>query len=169
MNNDLIKKYTVDLEKIQNVDQQAIKDFRSGKISASELTKINAGNVNLVKNIISEIGFPTITLTSQKAYKVAVLVILHSGDLQLLSESIKILENVDTNSIQRKDIAYMIDKSRIIQDRPQLYGTQYKINKDGKFEFMEIENPQELEKRRAEYGMESFFEYKKTVEKNLQK
>jgi hypothetical protein len=167
MNNDLIKKYTVDLEKIHDIDQRAIKDFESGKISTPELTKININNVNTIKDIIGEIGFPTIQLTSEKAYRTTVLVILHSGDLELLNNSIKTMENMDASSIQRKDIPYMIDKSRVIQGRPQLYGTQYKIDKDGIFEFIEIENPEELEKRRALYGMESFTKYRKTIEQNL--
>lgn len=169
MNNDLIKKHTSDLERIQNIDQQAIKDFRAGKISASELTKINTDNVDFVKKVIAEIGFPTIDLTSEKAYRAVVLVILHSGDLELLNSSIKTMENDKSGSTKKRDIAYMIDKARVTQSMPQLFGTQYKIDKDGNFEFIEIENPEELEKRRAEYGMESFVEYKKTVEKSTRK
>ncbi len=169
MNNNLIKKFTSDLERIQNIDQQATKDFKAGKISASELTKINTDNVYFVKKVIAEIGFPTIHLTSEKAYRATVLVILHSGDLELLNSSIKTLENDKSGSIKKRDIAYMIDKARVTQSMPQLFGTQYKIDKDGNFEFIEIENPKELEKRRAEYGMESFVEYKKTVEKSIRK
>ncbi len=167
MNNDLIRKYTIDLENIQDTDQKAIKDFKSGRISVSDLSKINSDNVNTLKSIISKIGFPTITLTSQKAYRAAVLVILHSGDIELLNNSIEIMENLEKGLIQRKDIAYMIDKMRVIQGQSQLYGTQYKIDKDGHLKFLDIENLQDLEKRRAQYGMESFVEYKKIIEQSL--
>ena len=162
---DLIKRNTLTLENIIETDQQAIKDFRAGKITASILQEINRKNVTIVKKIITEIGFPTIHLTSQKAYKAAVLVILHSGDLEFLNQSIKNLQDIDPLSIQKRDIAYMIDKVRVIQKLPQLYGTQYTISKDGVLVYIEIEKPEDLEKRRAEYGMESFEEYKKIVEK----
>ncbi len=150
-------------------DQQAIKDFRAGKITASDLTEINRMNVGIVKKIISEIGFPTIIITSQKSYKAAVLVVLHSGDVDFLNESIRNLQNADPTSIQKRDIAYMIDKTRVIQKLPQLYGTQYNIDKDGVLKYIDIEKPEDLEERRAEYGMESFEEYKKIVEKSLGK
>ncbi len=167
MNVASIQKHTLVLETLMEVDQQAIKDFRAGKITASDLTEINRKNVTIVKKIITEIGFPTINLTSQKAYKASVLVVLHSGDIVFLSESIKNLQNADPVSIQKRDIAYMIDKSRVIQKLPQLYGTQYNIDKNGVLKYIEIEKPEELEKRRAEYGMESFEEYKKIVEQSL--
>jgi hypothetical protein len=159
---------TVTLETMMETDQQAIKDYRSGKITASDLTEINRKNVISVKKIITEIGFPTINLTSRKAYRGAVLVILHSGDLEFMDQSIKNLQNANPISIQKKDIAYMIDKTRVIQKLPQLYGTQYNIDKDGVLKYIDIEKPEDLEKRRAEYGMESFEEYKKIVEKSLQ-
>lgn len=167
MDTALIKKHTLTLETIIETDQQAIKDFRAGKITASYLTKINRENATIVKKIIAEIGFPTINLTSQKAYKAAVLVALHSGDVDFLNESIRNLHNTDPISIQKRDIAYMIDKARVIQKLPQLYGTQYNIDDDGVLKYIEIEKPEDLEKRRAEYGMESFGEYKKTVEKSF--
>lgn len=167
MDTDLIKKNTLTLETIIETDQQAIKDFKAGKITAFDLTEINRKNVAIVKKIITEIGFPTINLTSQKAYKAAVLVVLHSGDIEFLNQSIKNLQNADPVSIQKKDIAYMIDKVRVIQKLPQLYGTQYNIDKNGVLKYIEIEKPEDLEKRREEYGMESFSEYKKVVEENL--
>ena len=167
MDTALIKKNTLTLETIMETDQQAIKDFRAGKITASDLTEINRKNVTVVKNIITEIGFPTINLTSQKAYKAAILVVLHSGDIDFLNESIKNLHDADPISIQKRDIAYMIDKSKVIQKLPQLYGTQYNIDKDGVLKYIDIEKPEDLEKRRAEYGMESFEGYKKVVEKSL--
>ena len=62
----------------------------------------------------------------------------------------------------------MKDKVRVIQKLPQLYGTQYNISEDGVLKYLDIENPEEIEKRREEYGMESFEEYKKVVEKSFQ-
>jgi len=168
MNTTLIKRNTLILETVHETDQQAIKDFRLGRITASDFAGINDKNIGVVKKVIAEMGFPTVGLTSIKAYKAAVLVVLHSGDLELLNQSIETLRNADPASIQKRDIAYMIDKMRVIQNLPQLYGTQYRINKTGKVAFIDIERSKDLEKRRAEYGMESFEEYRKVIEKSLQ-
>lgn len=90
-----MKKNTLKLETIMEIDQQAIKDFRAGKIIISEHVEINKTNVEVVKKIISEIGFSTINLTSQKAYKAAVLVVLHSGDLEFLNQSVYSMESFE--------------------------------------------------------------------------
>ena len=163
MNDALIKKYTPTLEGFYGIDQQGINDFRAGKISGPDLTEINKKNVATIKKIIAETGFPTITRTSKRAYKAAVLIVLHSGDVELLEQSVTTLLKADADSIERKDIGYMVDKSRIAQNRPQLYGTQYRKEANGDMHFHEIENPVDLEQRRAEMGMESFEEYKKLV------
>ena len=152
------------MEGILQTDQNALKDFKKGKISPRELANINAKNVQIVKEIISQIGFPTIKRTSYKAYKAAVLVVLHSEDITFINQSVKHLQDAEPLTIERRDIAYLVDKARVIQNMSQLYGTQYVIDVNRKITFISIQKPDELEKRRAELGMESFDDYKKSVE-----
>ena len=52
MDKSLIKKYTLTLEAIMETDQQAIKDFKVGKITVSEYIYINKTNVEVVKKNI---------------------------------------------------------------------------------------------------------------------
>ena len=167
MNNPLFKQYTHILEEIKIADQQAIKDFRNEKIDSGKLISINNGNLSTVKKIISEIGLPTIPNTSHEAYKSMILIALHSGDVIFLKEILKRLQNEDSTAIDRRDIAYITDKMRVIQNQLQLYGTQYRIEANGNMYYIEIEDPEKLEQRRRELGMESFEEYKKTVEQSL--
>lgn len=53
----------------------------------------------------------------------------------------------------------MIDKARVIQNLPQVYGTQYRVDAQKNVTFIEIEDPENLEKRRQEMGMETFKGY----------
>jgi len=152
------------LEAIFEVDQQAIRDFRAGRINEAGLAQVNKEHVDIIRRIISRAGFPTIDSTSRKAYKAAVLIVLHSDDLELLNQSIQALTNAQPASIEKKDIGYMVDKARLAQNLPQVYGTQYKIGPSGAVEFIEIEDPADLDKRRAELGMGSFSEYRKMAE-----
>ena len=152
------------LEEIKIADQQAIKDFRNKKIDSDRLISINNKNLNTVKKIITEIGLPTISNTSYEAYKSVILVALHSGDAKFLKEILEQLQSVNPSTIERRDIAYITDKMRVIENQPQLYGTQYKIDPNGNVNYIEIEDVENLEQRRRELGMESFEEYKKMVE-----
>ena len=167
MNNILVKKYHHTLEEIKVADQQAIKDFRDKIIDSNKLISINNEHLNTVRRIISDFGLPTITNSSHDAYKAVVLVALHSGDVGFLENILQELKMANSSSIEKRDIAYVTDKMRVIQNQPQLYGTQYKISANGDMHYIEIEDPENLERRRVELGMESFEEYKKTVERSI--
>ncbi len=152
------------LESILDADQNAIKRFKSGHITTQELNDSTKKHILTLKEIIAEIGFPTISNTSKNAYKAAVMTILHSGDLDLLNESINSLEVAPAGSIERRDIGYMIDKAQILKNMPQIYGTQYKVDRAGKISFIPILEEENIDARRRELDMEPWAEYKKQVE-----
>ena len=155
------------LESIIYVDQNAIKEFRDGVISVSKLIEINNKNVKTIKDVITSIGFPYISLTSPKAYRATILVVLHSADLELIKSAIDFLNCAKPDDVERKDLAFLHDKWRVTQGLPQLYGTQYKIDQGGQIKFVDIDDQRELDKRRTALGMETFEEYRKKVQDNL--
>ncbi len=151
------------LESIREADQKAIKDFKAGQISASILASINAKHAETVRAFISAHGFPTKSNASEKAYKAAVLVALHSGDEAMLTQSIDAVRLAHDGSVERKDIAFMTDRLCVLQGKRQRYGTQYKIGSDGAIDFIDIEDLAGLDARRKELGMEPFAEYESYV------
>ena len=56
-------------------------------------------------------------------------------------------------------MVYLIDRSRVLQNLLQIYGTQYKILEDGKIGLFPIENPEGVDERRKEMEMESLENY----------
>lgn len=52
-----------------------------------------------------------------------------------------------------------------MENLPQVYGTQYKINNRKKLNFLKIEDFKNLEKRRKSFGMETMDEYKEKIRK----
>jgi len=155
------KEITHILELVYKNDQQAIRDFRAGKIDAVKLKSINLENIRILQEILKNSDFPTINRTSHLAYKAAILVTLHSGDLKLLNTVIDFIQKVPKPEVEKSDIAFLIDKSRILKNLPQLYGTQFKKRVDGVIEFIEIEDLNNIDKRRAELDMEPFESYRK--------
>ena len=101
------------LESIHTKDQQAIRDFRAGKIDAEKLKEINLDHVSKLFNIIEVFGYPTIKNTSHTAYKTAILIVLHSENPELLEKTASFLRKTSSNDIERGDLAYIIDKSLV--------------------------------------------------------
>jgi mannose-1-phosphate guanylyltransferase len=69
--------------------------------------------------------------------------------------------------IDKKELAYLIDRSRILKKLPQVYGTQYKQLPNNQIDFFQIEKAEDVDIRRAEFGMETLGEYKKRAESFL--
>ncbi|WP_164492746.1 DUF6624 domain-containing protein [Streptomyces lydicus] len=55
-----------------------------------------------------------------------------------------------------KQVAYLTDRRRIIAGQPQLYGTQFSYMQTGTPVPYAIDDPDELDARRAEMGLEPF-------------
>jgi hypothetical protein len=111
------------IESVQDLDQQAIKDFLSGTITREALDHINRENKAFLVESIALHGFPFKDITSEKAYKGAFLVVQHSCDLGLMDATIEAFSGASVARIDRKDLGYLIDRARILRNLPQVYGT----------------------------------------------
>ena len=63
-----------------------------------------------------------------------------------------------TRTVVPADLAYLEDRVRVHAGQPQLYGTQFNIA-GGEFGPFPIEDPQRLDERRAQAGLEPFAAY----------
>jgi hypothetical protein len=168
MNPDIIQ-CTHAFEDLAEIDQNSIRDFNEKKITGDQLVFSRQQNLDRLHELIDQCGFPYIDKTSHQAYKGAILTILHSGLIDLMTETLKIIENAPLGAVEKRDMAYLIDKIRILQKRPQVYGTQYLINLEGVVTFVEIEDIANINRRRELFGMETFEEYKKLVMENVKR
>lgn len=58
-----------------------------------------------------------------------------------------------------REIAYLEDRVRVGEQRPQLYGTQFHQNDQGEWEPFPIEDEEQVDQRRAERGLGPLAEY----------
>ena len=151
------------LESIQDLDQQAIKDFLSGTITRDALDRINRENKAFLIESIALYGFPFKDIASERAYKGAFLVVQHSCDLGLMDATIEAFLGASEAQIDRKDLGYLIDRARILRNLPQVYGTQYQKLSDGTINFLPIEDREGVNGRRAELRMGTIEEYEKAA------
>lgn len=93
-----------------------------------EMEKVHKANAKRLREIISEIGFPTIAKVGSKASDAAWLIIQHSiGEPEFMKEGYRMMiENSD--DINPKNKAYLYDRIQVFQGNPQKYGTQLMMN-----------------------------------------
>jgi hypothetical protein len=151
------------LEKALKEDQLARTNFKKGKLSLADLLEIDWIHQEILLNIINTSGFPTKTKFSKNAYKAAVIITLHSSNILLLENTISVLQNESPETVEKRDMAYLIDKLRVLKNKPQLYGTQFRKSAHGKIIFLPIEDEEHLEERRRKLNMESFEDYKNSI------
>jgi hypothetical protein len=99
----------------------------AGKLSHGyhpEMEKVHKDNEKRLREIIAEIGFPTISKVGKQASDAAWLIIQHSiGEPGFMKQCYKMMEE-SLHDIDPKNKAYLYDRIQVFQSRPQKYGTQ---------------------------------------------
>ena len=109
--------------------------------------------------IVIRIGWPTVSKVGDEASHAAWLLVQHADHDVVFQRAclslMKLMESASETGItevRRSDIAYLEDRVRVNLGKPQLYGTQF-MEVDGRFVSWEIENPEEVNKRRLQMGL----------------
>ncbi|MBB6369657.1 DUF6624 domain-containing protein [Chryseobacterium shigense] len=89
-----------------------------------EMEKIHRQNAERLREIIKEIGLPTVSKVGEKASDAAWLVVQHSiGEPEFMKECYKMMVG-NKEDISPLNIAYLHDRIQVFQGKPQRYGTQ---------------------------------------------
>jgi hypothetical protein len=79
---------------------------------------------------------------------------------------LRLLEkSVEQKEAEKKNLAYLIDRVCVNSKKWQSFGTQFHIDKKIKFGPYPIKDVKNLNKRRKEFGLESFTIYKRSMQK----
>ena len=114
--------------------------------SGGEITAVDQKNLTRMKQIVSDFGWPTISLVGKKASHMAWLLVQHADThlkfqkhcLNLMKEAIKKKE------VMLPDIAYLTDRVLVNQGKLQIYGTQF---------YKPVRDKQDLNVRRLSMGL----------------
>ena len=153
----------------QAVRNRMTKVFRSGgeipPELAKEVARVDKVNRERLKEIIAEHGWPTYDLVGSEASRAAWLVVQHSDrDVEFQKKCLALMEPlVKKNQVGKRDFAYLWDRVAVNGGKKQRYGTQIE-SKDGKWQPKPVEDPSNLDKRRAEVGLTPIAYYLKVFE-----
>jgi hypothetical protein len=120
-------------------------------------------NLIKVKKIIDENGWLGSDIIGEKGNKTLFLVIQHS-DYKTQAAYIPVLrEAVKNHNAKASHLALLEDRVALSQGKRQIYGSQVgQDNKTGEYYIFPIEDPDNVDKRRSEVGLEPISEYLKT-------
>jgi hypothetical protein len=110
--------------------------------------------------ILDTHGWPAQSKVGGQANAAAFLVIQHAPP-EIQNQYLPLLRaSVQAGESSGRHLAMLEDRIRVGKDQKQVYGTQYFFNpQTGQNEFFPIENPGEVNQRRAEIGLPPIEEY----------
>jgi hypothetical protein len=157
MNQQLLNALLALNERDTNTRSRLIKEGKLYGDYAPEMQQVHQENAIELDRLISEYGWPGISLVGLEGCRVAWLIAQHSictPELQrkFLTILAKALERGDAPKPQ---VAYLTDRIRFNENKPQVYGTVLDWNEKGELS-CEVEDPTNLDARRKQVGLAPF-------------
>ena len=151
--------------KMASIDQQARQ-----KGNQEETETIDQENQQRLKQIIASHGWPTKSKVGEEASHMAWLILQHAdNDPEFQRIAFDAMREAGEKEVSLEDMAYLADRIRVNEGRPQLFGTQWKIDSDQGYMPEEIEDPDRLDERRSQAGMEPFDQYATAIREMYEK
>ena len=135
-----------------------------GPASARQDSVFNA-NLHWMRVVLTQYGWPGRRLVGDEGSHGAWLLLQHADrDTALQRTALQLLENaVGAGDASSRDLAYLTDRVRAAEGRPQVYGTQLQYDSRGCASPKPSEEPAQLDARRASVGLEPVAQYVLTV------
>ncbi len=139
-----------------------MKDLKTMLLAAYEVLKllvVDIENREQLKEIVDRHGWPGRSLVGKDGAFAAWLLAQHSDlDPAFQKECLVLMEKMPDGEIEDQHVAYLTDRILVAEKKPQRYGTQF----DEAFKPRPLEDPQNVDIRRAKVGLPPLDEYIQT-------
>lgn len=134
-----------------------------------EFRSLAKDNIEKIKRLVGKIGWPLISKVGEDGSHAAWIIVQHADqypdpDIDFQEECLSLMEALPEGEVKKKQVAYLTDRVRTNRGLPQVYGTQFWTDEDGRYGPRPIENSAEVDQRRAEVGLGPLEEYRKIME-----
>lgn len=163
----------------QEVRKRKFKGLKENMQIAEDMQRIDAENTARLHEIVNEYGWPTVSMVGERGSRAAFFLIQHADhDLAFQQECLEMMIPLaDLGEARKRDVAFLTDRVRVGMGAPyvdgvptnpvtQVFGTQFHTDEKGNFGPWPIEDRDNLDERRREYGLEPFSEYVARMEEN---
>lgn len=140
--------------------------FKDEAVKA-EMLKVDASNTAFLKDVVAKRGWPGKALVGVRAAFSAWLMVQHADqDVAFQEQVLPMLEKaVAQGEGSAKELAYLTDRVLVNTGKPQRYATQLEPDEEGKMVPKRLEDPANVNARRAGVGLDSVEEYIQTMER----
>jgi hypothetical protein len=147
------------------VDQNVRQRF-GPHMSAEIVAKIQAvdkRHLSRMKAIVAQYGWPGRSLVGNDGAHAAWLLVQHA-DRPFMAQCLPLMERaVVAGEASGQDYAYLLDRVRMQQGKPQVYGTQFTFVAGGELVLHPIEDAEHVDERRRAVGLPSMAEQEKAM------
>ena len=161
-----------ELIEIQKEDQKYRMQMQEVERGSDEMdalwekqSAVDEKNIKRIEEIIEKHGYPGKSLVGSQAMGAAFLVIQHA-DLSYQEKYLPLItEAAEKGEMQKSSLALLIDRVRMRNGEPQVYGTQLRNDPfSGELWFYEIHDEFDVDRRRGNMGLSPLSEYAKFFE-----
>ncbi|MEO7455841.1 MAG: DUF6624 domain-containing protein [Gemmatimonadaceae bacterium] len=150
-----------------DTDQTARRKFKGASVVTTtdfSVTRIDAANTARMKEIIHQHGWPGRDLVGDDGSNSAWLLVQHAdADPAFQETALEAMRKaLDAGQVRPSLYAYLLDRVRVGQKKPQRYGTQVQWI-DGVPTPFEIEDGADVDARRTKAGLEPLADYLKRM------
>lgn len=158
-----------ELFEMRRVDQEmraiVSEHIHDGRFNEFFDKNIDIENTIKLKEIVKNIGWPTISNVGKNASNAAWLLVQHADhDTEFQKDCLSKMISLPESDINPRNIAYLDDRIKTREGVLQLYGTQVRYKEDKTAELFPVFDVENLNNRRAEKGMEPIEDYLKNFE-----
>lgn len=130
----------------------------------AEMAAVHNRNADRLERIVDEFGWPTARMVGDDGAEAAWLILQHAiARPALQRKCLPILQAAaDAGDVPALQVAYLDDRIRFFEGRPQRYGTQFDWDEQGKMSPAALEDPEQVDEYRRSVGLRPLAE--KTTE-----
>jgi hypothetical protein len=132
-----------------------------GPVDFARRDSVFQRNFDRMRAILAAYGWPGRALVGEEGSHGAWLLLQHADQDTLLQRTalVRLEEAVRAGDASRSDLAYLTDRVRVAEGRPQVYGTQLQYDSRGCASPRTSEEPERLDAHRAAAGLEPMTAY----------
>lgn len=117
-------------------------------------------HTNRLREIINEMGWPSVEKVGEEASDAAFLIVQHSDHNPSFQEEVlSLMKEAPEEAVPGYHVAYLEDRVRVAEEKDQLYGTQFQEDENGRLAPYPVEDEGNLDERRLQMGLPPFDEY----------
>ncbi|MEU5862742.1 DUF6624 domain-containing protein [Nonomuraea sp. NPDC047529] len=145
---------------------KADQEQRTLEAGQEDWDRVEKANTERIRQILDAYGWPGFELVGKDGARAAWALVQHADrDLPLQRRGLEMMRRaVDDGDADPSDLAYLVDRVRVAEHRPQVYGTQWETTPEGRWRpRTPIEDEARVDERRAAAGLKPLKEYLKEL------